>query len=112
MGKLSEQRCEVCRVGAPSATEEEIAHFQAQIPDWEIRTVDGIKRLSRTYRFRNFAEALKFTNRVGELAEAEGHHPAIVTEWGKVTVQWWTHKIKGLHHNDLIMAAKTDALPQ
>jgi 4a-hydroxytetrahydrobiopterin dehydratase len=110
MEKLSEQKCEVCRVGAPLATEEEIANFRPQIPDWQIRTVDGIKRLSRTYRFRNFAEALKFTNRVGELAEAEGHHPAIVTEWGKVTVQWWTHKIKGLHRNDLIMAAKTDAL--
>jgi 4a-hydroxytetrahydrobiopterin dehydratase len=112
MEKLSEQKCEVCRVGAPLATEEEIANFRSQIPDWQIRTVDGIKRLSRTYRFRNFAEALKFTNRVGELAEAEGHHPAIVTEWGKVTVQWWTHKIKGLHRNDLIMAAKTDALLQ
>jgi 4a-hydroxytetrahydrobiopterin dehydratase len=110
MEKLSEQKCEVCRVGAPLATEEEIANFRPQIPDWQIRTVDGIKRLSRTYRFRNFDEALKFTNRVGELAEAEGHHPAIVTEWGKVTVQWWTHKIKGLHRNDLIMAAKTDAL--
>jgi 4a-hydroxytetrahydrobiopterin dehydratase len=112
MEKLSEQKCEVCRVGAPPATEEEIAHFRSQIPDWEILNVDGIKRLSRTYRLRNFAEALKFTNRVGELAEAEGHHPAIVTEWGKVTVQWWTHKIKGLHRNDLIMAAKTDALLQ
>jgi 4a-hydroxytetrahydrobiopterin dehydratase len=110
MEKLSEQKCEVCRVGAPLATEEEIANFRPHIPDWQIRTVDGIKRLSRTYRFRNFDEALKFTNRVGELAEAEGHHPAIVTEWGKVTVQWWTHKIKGLHRNDLIMAAKTDAL--
>jgi 4a-hydroxytetrahydrobiopterin dehydratase len=66
--------------------------------------------LSRTFIWRNFAEALAFTNRVGTLAEAEGHHPLLITEWGKVTVQWWTHKIKGLHRNDLIMAAKTDAL--
>jgi 4a-hydroxytetrahydrobiopterin dehydratase len=68
--------------------------------------------LSRSFTFRNFAEALAFTNRVGALAEAEGHHPALFTEWGKVTVQWWTHKLKGLHRNDLIMAAKTDALPR
>jgi 4a-hydroxytetrahydrobiopterin dehydratase len=112
MEKLSEQKCEVCRVGAPPAAAEEIANFRPQIPDWDILAVDGIERLSRTYRFRNFAEALAFTNRVGALAEAEGHHPALVTEWGKVTVQWWTHKIKGLHRNDLIMAAKTDSLQQ
>jgi 4a-hydroxytetrahydrobiopterin dehydratase len=73
-------------------------------------TVDGVQRLSRTFVWPNFAEALAFTDRVGALAEAEGHHPLLITEWGKVTVQWWTHKIKGLHRNDLIMAAKTDAL--
>jgi len=110
MGNLSEEKCEVCRVGAPPATSEEIANFRQQIPDWEILTVCGIELLSRSFTFRNFAEALAFTNQVGALAEAEGHHPAIFTEWGKVTVQWWTHKIKGLHRNDLIMAAKTDTL--
>ncbi len=110
MEKLSEQKCEVCRTGAPRATSEEIARFRQQIPDWEIVTLHGIELLSRAFTFRNFAEALAFTNKVGALAEAEGHHPAIVTEWGKVTVQWWTHKINGLHRNDLIMAAKTDAL--
>jgi 4a-hydroxytetrahydrobiopterin dehydratase len=112
MGNLSEEKCEVCRAGAPPATSEEIANFRKQIPDWEILTVCGIELLSRSFTFRNFAEALAFTNEVGALAEAEGHHPAIFTEWGKVTVQWWTHKIKGLHRNDLIMAAKTDALPR
>ncbi len=110
MEKLSEQKCEVCRTGAPRATSEEIARFRPQIPDWEIVTVCGIELLSRSFTFRNFAEALAFTNKVGALAEAEGHHPAIFTEWGKVTVQWWTHKINGLHRNDLIMAAKTDTL--
>jgi 4a-hydroxytetrahydrobiopterin dehydratase len=112
MEKLSEGKCEVCRAGAPPATSEEIANFRGQIPDWEILTVCGIELLSRSFTFRNFAEALAFTNRVGALAEAEGHHPALFTEWGKVTVQWWTHKLKGLHRNDLIMAAKTDALPR
>ena len=67
-------------------------------------------RLVRTFTLPNFRAALAFTQRVGELAEEEGHHPAILTEWGKVTVSWWTHKIKGLHKNDFIMAAKTDAL--
>ena len=71
---------------------------------------DGIKRLERVFKFPDFAQALAFTDKVGELAEAEGHHPAILTEWGKVTVTWWTHKVKGLHRNDFIMAAKTDPL--
>lgn len=110
MDRLVAQKCEACHTSSTPATAEEIDLLRPQIPDWEIRTVDGIARLSRTYRLRNFAEALEFTNRVGALAEAECHHPAILTEWGKVTVQWWTHKIKGLHRNDLIMAAKTDTL--
>jgi len=91
-------------------TAEEIAELKPQIPEWDIVERDGIPRLERTYRFKNFAEALEFTNRVGALAEEEGHHPAILTEWGKVTVSWWTHKIKGLHRNDFIAAAKTDQI--
>ncbi len=66
---------------------------------------DGIANLERVFRFRNFAEALAFTNRIGALAEEEGHHPAILTEWGRVTVSLWTHKIHGLHRNDFVMAA-------
>ncbi len=66
--------------------------------------------ITRVFKFKNFLEALDFTNKVGEIAESEGHHPEITTEWGKVTVQWWTHKIKGLHENDFGMAAKTDLL--
>jgi 4a-hydroxytetrahydrobiopterin dehydratase len=89
-------------------TDDEVLEFHAQVPDWQIGERDGIKRLERVFKFKNFAEALKFTNHVGVLAEEEGHHPAILTEWGRVTVTWWTHKIKGLHRNDFIMAAKTD----
>ena len=70
----------------------------------------SIARLERVFHFPSFADALAFTNRVGALAEEEGHHPALLTEWGRVTVTWWTHKIRGLHRNDFIMAAKTDAL--
>ncbi len=110
MEKLRDLRCEACRKGAPRATPEEIAGFRPQIPAWQVKTVQEIEGLSRTFDFANFAEALAFTQEVGELAEAEGHHPEILTEWGKVTVRWYTRKIRGLHRNDLIMAAKTDAL--
>jgi 4a-hydroxytetrahydrobiopterin dehydratase len=71
---------------------------------------ESIPRLERLFRFRNFGDALAFTNRVGALAEAEGHHPAILTEWGQVTVTLWTHKIRALHRNDFLMAAKIDSL--
>ena len=71
---------------------------------------DGIKRLRRVFAFPDFGQVLRFTDRVGGLAEQEGHHPALLTEWGRTTVSWWTHKIGGLHRNDLIMAAKTDQL--
>lgn len=109
-GTLAQMACEVCRVGAPTATDEEIASYRPEIPEWEIVEQEGIKRLRRSFKFGNFVQALEFTNRVGEIAEAEGHHPALITEWGRVTVTWWTHKIKGLHRNDFIMAARTDEL--
>jgi 4a-hydroxytetrahydrobiopterin dehydratase len=70
----------------------------------------GIDRLEKVYQFNNFEQALRFTNEVGAIAEAENHHPSILTEWGKVTVSWWTHKITGLHNNDFIMAARTEEL--
>lgn len=110
MEALVHMKCVACRKDAPTVTDDEVAAFLPQVPAWNLVERDGIKRLERTFRFKNFAQALAFTNRVGELAEAEGHHPAILTEWGKVTVTWWTHVIRGLHRNDFIMAAKTDQL--
>ncbi len=89
-------------------TQEEIDELIPQIPDWQIIEEEDIKRLVRTFKFSSFAEALSFTTKVGEQADKEGHHPAILTEWGKVTVTWWSRKIKGLHKSDFIMAAKTD----
>ena len=80
------------------------------IPDWQITEIDGIKRLSRTFKLSDFVAALDLTNKIGALAEEENHHPQIITEWGSVTVSWWTHKINGLHMNDFIMAAKSSAL--
>lgn len=110
METLVQMKCVPCRGGEPTVTDAEMAELHPQVPDWQIVERDQIKRLERAFKFRNFVEALQFTNRVGELAEEEGHHPALLTEWGKVTVTWWTHKIKGLHRNDFIMGAKTDRL--
>ena len=110
MDNLREAKCEVCRVGAPPAKQEEIDEFLAASQGWEVVELQGEPQLRKVYRFGSFREALAFTNRVGEAAEAEGHHPAILTEWGMVTVRWWTHKIGNIHRNDLIMAAKSDAL--
>ena len=104
--------CEDCRVGAPPASDSEIETFLQQSPDWHRLVIDNEPRLRRVYPFSNFALALAFTNAVGEMAEAEGHHPALLTEWGRVTVDWWTHKIRDIHLNDLILAARSDALYQ
>ena len=110
MSELTQMKCEACQRGAPRVTEEESRTFHTQVPDWALVELDGIQRLERAFAFPGFADALAFTNSVGALAEAEGHHPALLTEWGSVTVTWWTHKILGLHQNDFIMAAKTDKL--
>ena len=110
MKALREMRCVACRSDAPTVTEAEIAELQPQVPEWEITEQEGIKKLNRVFRFDDFAKALAFTNALGELAEEEDHHPALLTEWGRVTVTWWTHKIKGLHRNDFVMAAKADEL--
>ncbi len=107
---LVNQKCIPCQGGETAVTAAEIAAFQPQIPDWCPYEVNGHQRLESLFKFKDFKTALAFTNAVGELAEAEQHHPAILTEWGKVTVTWWTHTIGGLHHNDLIMAAKTDTI--
>ncbi len=107
---LNRMKCEACRRGAPTVTDAEITEYHPQVPEWQLVERDGTKRLERVFKFPNFADALTFTNRVGEVAEEEGHHPSILTEWGSVTVTWWTHKIKGLHRNDFIMAAKSDAV--
>jgi 4a-hydroxytetrahydrobiopterin dehydratase len=110
MATLTQLKCTACRKGEPTVTEAEIAEMHPQVPAWRIVEREGIRRLERVFAFPDFAQALVFTNAVGRAAEEEGHHPALLTEWGRVTVQWWTHKIRGMHRNDFIMAAKTDAL--
>jgi 4a-hydroxytetrahydrobiopterin dehydratase len=110
MNEIVQEKCVACRKDAPRVTKEEVEMLLPQVPDWEVVERGGISTLERMFRFENFAMAVEFTRKVAEIAEEEAHHPAILTEWGKVTVSWWTHKIRGLHRNDFIMAAKTDAL--
>ena len=112
MSELSGMYCTACRGDEPTLTDAEIEELHPQVSGWEVVQREGIKRLERVFGFRNFAQALAFTDMVGEQAEEEGHHPALLTEWGKVTVTWWTHKIGGLHRNDFIMAAKTDEISE
>lgn len=108
--KLSQQTCIPCSGKLPPATPEEIETYRRELPEWQLIVIEGISQIQRQYHFSNFVRALDFTNEVGAIAEAAGHHPALLTEWGKVTVTWWTHAINGLHQNDFIMAAKTDKI--
>jgi 4a-hydroxytetrahydrobiopterin dehydratase len=105
---LAEQSCTPCRGGVPPLTQEEAAEYHKQAPDWEI--LDSATRIERTYRCKNFRDAFAFVERAAALAEAEGHHPEIRFGWGYATVSLFTKKIKGLHENDFIMAAKLDRI--
>lgn len=110
MERLAQQNCTACTGEEPRIGAEEIEQLKPQLPDWSIVEEEGESRLKRIYKFPDFLTGLDFTNKVGNAAEKAGHHPALLTEWGKVTVSWWTHAIGGLHKNDFIMAAKTDEI--
>jgi 4a-hydroxytetrahydrobiopterin dehydratase len=105
---LSQKTCTPCRGGIPPLTRDEASAYLAQVPAWELG--DEASRIHRTFKLKNFAEALVFVQRIGNLAEAEGHHPDISFGWGYATISLRTKKIKGLHENDFIMAAKIDDL--
>lgn len=110
MSDLDQERCVACRRDSPHVTQDEIDELLPIVSDWSLVEEDGIKKLDRPFRFANFQAALEFTNRLGGLAEEQGHHPRLITEWGSVKVTWWTHKIRDLHRNDFVMAAKSDAI--
>ena len=107
MARLCDLSCKACRGDMPVLGGQELADYARQVPQW---TVVDEHHLSRTFRFPDFVTALEFVNRVGALAEEEGHHPKIVLTWGKVTIDIWTHKVDGLTESDLILAAKIDQL--
>lgn len=110
MSILSEQACEACEADHPKVSAEEAEHLLSELDAWEIIDNQGIRQLSKVYCFDNFVDALAFTKRMGDLAESVNHHPTLLTEWGQVTVRWWTHDIAGLHKNDFVLAAKTDKI--
>lgn len=108
MNELAEMTCVPCMGGVPPLSGEKIAELQRQLhADWR---VEREHHLERTFSFPDFREALAFTNRVGELAEQQGHHPDLHLAWGKVRVEIWTHKIDGLTESDFVLAAKIDRL--
>ena len=110
MSDLTQQKCVACRADAPRVADDELPDLLKQIPDWQPVTDDSVLKLNKVINFDNYSGAISFTNKIAQLAEEEDHHPAILLEWGRVEVTWWTHKIGGLHKNDFIAAAKTDLL--
>lgn len=110
MAVPAELKCTVCQSGDIPLDREEIAHYHDSVPDWQVVNEDGVDKLKRIYKFKEYASALKFAHAVAEAADAEGHHPIITLERDRVAVVWWTHMIGGLHRNDFIMAARSDGL--
>ena len=104
------QHCVPCSGTVAPMAEEELQRQLQNSPDWKVVDETGTRKLQKVFTFKDFVEAIDFSVKVGKLAESEGHHPAILTEWGKVTVSWWTHAISGIHLNDVIMASRTDQL--
>ena len=107
MSELAERQCVPCRGGVPPMKGEQITEMSSQLPDWQVVNEHHLQRL---YRFKDFRETLDFVNRVGELAEEQGHHPDVCFGWGKADITIWTHKIDGLTESDFVLAAKKDKL--
>lgn len=105
MTKLSDKHCVPCRGGVPPLKGEQLIPYAEQLPEWKI--IDE-HHISKSFQFLNFKTGLDFVNCVGALAEAEGHHPDLCLEWGKVDVKIYTHKIRGLTESDFVLAAKID----
>jgi 4a-hydroxytetrahydrobiopterin dehydratase len=110
MNELVQQHCSPVGANTPRLKKQAVVDLVTQLPDWRTYEKDAELRLEKVFEFDDFRKAVAFTNQIAQIANEEDHHPAILTEWGKVTVTWWTHKIKGLHQNDFIMAAKTEHL--
>jgi 4a-hydroxytetrahydrobiopterin dehydratase len=110
MTDLAKETLDTSQSAASQLPTEQASDLLRGLPGWLLKKVGGMERVEKVYSFKDFSQALAFTNQVGALAEQEDHHPALLTEWGQVTVSWWSHSLGGLHRNDLIMAARTDQL--
>ena len=109
MNDLATSSCEACRIDAPIVSDDEASLLINEIEGWDLIN-DGIKKLKKEFSFSDYSDSVDFLNKVADMADKEDHHPQIILEWGKVTVFWWSHKIKGLHKNDFICAAKTNKI--
>ena len=109
MSDLTGKKCEACTIDAPLVNSVDYPDLLKQLEDWSI-VEESINKLVKSYNFANYADSVSFTNKIADLAEAEDHHPKIVLKWGSVKLEWWSHKIKGLHLNDFICAAKSDKI--
>ena len=109
MSDLASSTCEACRIDAPLVLDDEASMLLKEIEGWQL-VDDEVKKLKKEFNFSSYSDSKDFTNKVADMADQEDHHPQIILEWGKVTVIWWSHKIKGLHKNDFICAAKTNNL--
>ena len=107
MTELSKKTCSACEIGAPLVPHYQQIDLLKDLDGWVIDDSD-ISKLIKEFQFNNYEQSISFTNLIADLAEAEDHHPKITLEWGRVTLEWWSHKIKGLHMNDFICAAKSD----
>jgi 4a-hydroxytetrahydrobiopterin dehydratase len=106
---LTDKKCEACTIDAPLVNSVDYPELLKELEDWSIEE-ESINKLVKTYNFTNYADSVSFTNKIADLAKAEDHHPKIVLQWGSVKLEWWSHKIKGLHLNDFICAAKSDKI--
>ena len=109
MSDLASNTCEACRIDAPRVSDDEASILIKEIEGWDVID-DGVKKLKKEFSFSNYSDSVDFSNKVADMADKEDHHPQIILEWGKVTVIWWSHKIRGLHKNDFICAAKTNKI--
>ena len=109
MSDLTGKKCEACTIDAPLVNLVDYPDLLKELEDWSI-VEESINKLVKTYNFANYADSVSFTNKIADLADSEDHHPKIVLEWHSVKLEWWSHKIKGLHLNDFICAAKSDKI--
>ena len=110
MYDLAKLNCVACNKNAPILTTHESQDLLTQLTDWQLINEEGINKLKRSFVTKNYKNSIAFTNAVAQLADSINHHPLLIVDYGVVTVLWWSHNIKGLHHNDFIMAAKTSLL--